>query len=177
MTLQSSPFVLPSVADVSVSRCDDLSDDDIAKLVVACFTGTDEDWRIHQGNLSVTDYPTAFHTIKQLRSKRFVHSPNQLQTALADSQPVTVVGSMVSPSHSCPQVGVLGHVGTIPRCRRRGIASLLVLSVLNALMKVGCKFSAVGTPEHNTPATRMYESLGFKDHERLIRLRRPVPTG
>lgn len=176
MKLPSSPFVLPSVGSVWTANCDSLSEDEIAKLVVACFTGTDEDQRIHRGHTSVTDYATSLQMNNRLRSKEFIHSPEQWQVAIADGQPIGVVGSLISPNHTSPQVGVLGPVGILPAYRRRGITSLLVLSVLNALLETGCRFAAVGTPEHNYPAIRMYEKLGFNDHERLIRLRRSLKS-
>lgn len=176
MKLPSRPFVLPLVADVSVTNCDGFSDAEIAGLVVACFTSTTEDQRIHRGHASVTDYPTALQAIKRLGSEKLVHSPDQWQVANADGRPIAVVGSLISPNHTGPQVGVLGPVGILPAYRRRGITSLLILSVLNALLETGCKFAVVGTPEHNYPAIRMYEKLGFNDHERLIRLRRSLKS-
>ncbi len=176
MKLPSRPFALPLVMDVSITNCDGLSDAEIARLVVACFTSTAEDQRIHRGHTSVTDYPTALQAIKRLGSKEFVHSSDQWQVAIADGQPIAVVGSLISPSHTSPQVGVLGPVGILPAYRRKGITSLLVLSVLNALLEVGCEFAAVGTPEHNYPALKMYEHLGFRDRERLIHLRKSLES-
>ncbi len=176
MKMPPRPFVLPPVEGVTITHADDFSDEEVAELVVACFTSTEADRKIHQEDSSVTDYPTALQVIKQLRSGKFMHSHDQWQVAVADGNPVGIVGSMISPNHSGSQVGILGPVGMLPEYRRREITSLLVLSVLNALLKTGCEFTAVGTPEHNYPAIRMYEKLGFNDHERLIRLRRSLKS-
>jgi GNAT superfamily N-acetyltransferase len=80
------------------------------------------------------------------------------------------------------KVGFVGHLGTVPVWRRKGIARALLRHALAELRARGRTSVELGVDaDHPTGAREMYRREGFQDRERLIawgkRLRPEAPEG
>jgi mycothiol synthase len=72
-------------------------------------------------------------------------------------------------------LGWLEHVSVRKRWRGRGIAKALIASSLHAHRDRGVEFAALGVDGENpTGALALYESLGFRPHEKWINHRKPL---
>lgn len=60
------------------------------------------------------------------------------------------------------KIGDLGEVGTRPAYRRLGLMRAVLLECLRRMQACGMNRACVSTGVSNTPAIRLYESLGFK---------------
>ena len=69
----------------------------------------------------------------------------------------TIQGLRVS-----PRLGAIQTVGVTPWHRARGIGSALVQAALFGFQSVGIERASLEVTAHNTPAIRLYESLGFR---------------
>jgi len=148
------------------------TDEELADLIVRCFTSTEEDRRIHMKDQGVTDPEVTLIVVRRTREGGYGESPPECtHLALVDGRLAGIVGSFIRSDRYHPRVGVLGPVGVLPQYRRMGIASFLVTSALKNLKEMGCLFSAVGTPENNYGAIQLYQRCGFQDRNRLVTLR------
>jgi ribosomal protein S18 acetylase RimI-like enzyme len=59
-------------------------------------------------------------------------------------------------------IGDIGPVGARPAYRRQGYTRLALLECLRRMCALGMDRACISTGVHNTPARRLYESLGFK---------------
>lgn len=57
--------------------------------------------------------------------------------------------------------GEINHIAVRPEWRRRGIASAMMVAVLQGLVDRGLRWATLNVDVHNTPAIRSYERLGF----------------
>lgn len=60
-----------------------------------------------------------------------------------------------------------------PAWQGRGIGTRLVASVVEALEKAGVDIMQVSTYEHDVPARRVYEKVGFTEIARTVHYTRP----
>jgi len=60
------------------------------------------------------------------------------------------------------QVGYIGTVGVLPEYRGRGIARALVQQTLAYLAGLGLHSATLFVEDHNTPARRLYDKLGWR---------------
>jgi mycothiol synthase len=60
------------------------------------------------------------------------------------------------------RIGDLGPVGALPAYRRRGLTRAVLLECLRRMQARGMDRVCVSTGVSNTPALRLYESVGFK---------------
>lgn len=59
------------------------------------------------------------------------------------------------------QVGLFEPVGTHPDFQRQGLAKVLMLHAMHTMKALGMTTAMVGYDATNTPASRLYEGLGF----------------
>jgi ribosomal protein S18 acetylase RimI-like enzyme len=71
-------------------------------------------------------------------------------------------------------VGELEPVGTHPDYRRRGLAAAVCTSALRRLRDAGAEQAIVyaGGRDQDAPARALYESIGFRQHARVVELRK-----
>jgi len=60
------------------------------------------------------------------------------------------------------RIGDLGPVGALPAYRRRGLTRAVLLACLRRMQAQGMDRVCVSTGVSNTPARRLYESIGFR---------------
>ncbi len=60
------------------------------------------------------------------------------------------------------RIGDFGDVGALPAYRRQGLTRAVLLEGLRRMQAAGMERACVSTGETNTPARRLYESVGFK---------------
>lgn len=89
--------------------------------------------------------------------------------AFAGAQPVglTLLGRRGSR-------GWIHSVGTLPAWRRCGIARAMVAHVIASACEAGVEDLSLEVLTQNTPALRLYESLGFRPSRKLLTWRRPA---
>lgn len=168
LRLPHESFEIPTFDDISLSDSTAYSNEDIARLTVNCFTGTEEDRHIHGPHKSVTDFDRALQVNRNLfKSEECFSPPDFWRFAVHDGHPIGFVGGLIPRRDANPLTGNLTLVGMLPSYRRRGITSMLIHSVMNSLIEINCKYVTVGTPTNNYPAITMYKKLGFIDHSRL----------
>jgi GNAT superfamily N-acetyltransferase len=114
------------------------------------------------GNVGAADYA------------RFLRLPGYLPeldlVAVApDGALAAYVNAWIDPLN---RVGDLGPVGAHPDYRRRGYTRLVLLEALRRLHALGMLRVTVSTGEGNTPARRLYESLGFEVENRYVQFAR-----
>jgi ribosomal protein S18 acetylase RimI-like enzyme len=61
-------------------------------------------------------------------------------------------------------VGAIGNVFTAPKARRRGLGSITTAAVAQQLFADGIQHVVLNVKRKNTPAIRVYEKLGFREH-------------
>jgi mycothiol synthase len=66
------------------------------------------------------------------------------------------------------RIGDFGPVGTLPAYRQLGLARAVLLEALNRMKARGLDRVCVSTGESNTPALRLYESVGFVIQNKYI---------
>ena len=71
-----------------------------------------------------------------------------------------ILSSVSSPFEQVVDEGSIVEVAVHPDCRRRGIARSLITSAINSADGLHSVFLEVR--ESNTPAIKLYESLGFE---------------
>lgn len=76
-----------------------------------------------------------------------------------------IVGVTIVQRHGTTKGWVVSTVGVLPGYRRRGIARAVVEKALAFLKKRGAEKTWLGVINGNTPAQRLYESLGFKVYD------------
>ena len=79
-----------------------------------------------------------------------------------------VVGYMTYTLDRERRIGEVCNNAVSPRYQRRGIATSLLRRVLETFRQEGMKFAYVKTLEHDMPARRLYEKIGFKELCRSI---------
>ena len=67
-------------------------------------------------------------------------------------------------------VGSVGNNAVRPDQQGQGIGTALISAVIRRLRENGCPLLKVGTMEHDLPARRVYEKLGFREKGRITRL-------
>jgi ribosomal protein S18 acetylase RimI-like enzyme len=72
------------------------------------------------------------------------------------------------------RVGELEPVGTRPGHRRRGLGAAVCDYVIERLRRVGARWAIVYADgrEESAPARKLYESVGFRRHARVVELRK-----
>jgi ribosomal protein S18 acetylase RimI-like enzyme len=60
------------------------------------------------------------------------------------------------------RIGDFGPVGALPAYRRQGLTRAVLLAGLRRMQTLGMERGCVSTGVSNTPAIRLYESIGFK---------------
>jgi mycothiol synthase len=78
-----------------------------------------------------------------------------------------------SPSHDHDPIGEVYVVGIDPDQRGGGLGRALTLSGLRYLRSAGLAWAMLYVDETNTPAIRLYESLGFTHHSTDVMFRHP----
>ena len=72
-----------------------------------------------------------------------------------------IVGVTIFQRHGTTNTWVVGTVGVIPKYRRRGLARKTLERALELMKERGAEKTWLGVINGNTPAQRLYESLGF----------------
>jgi len=72
-----------------------------------------------------------------------------------------MVGVTIVQRHGTTNAWVVGTVGVLPEYRRRGIARVAIEKSLELMREHGAEKTWLGVINGNTPAQRLYESLGF----------------
>jgi ribosomal protein S18 acetylase RimI-like enzyme len=72
------------------------------------------------------------------------------------------------------KIGDFGPVGARPAYRRQGLARAALLECLRRMQAYGMKRVSVSTGVTNTPARRLYESVGFKVVNQYLEYIKPV---
>ncbi|MBN1139612.1 MAG: GNAT family N-acetyltransferase [Anaerolineae bacterium] len=66
------------------------------------------------------------------------------------------------------RIGDFGPVGALPAYRRQGLTRAVLLECMRRMQALGMDRVSVSTGESNTPALRLYESVGFKRVNRYL---------
>jgi len=108
---------------------------------------------------------------RQSTGRRSTHHPSEkewqtppfasLQTVASRSDPPgpAYVNGWIDPVN---RIGDLGPVGARPAYRRQGLTRAVLLECLRRMKARGMDRVCVSTGVSNTPALRLYESVGFK---------------
>jgi ribosomal protein S18 acetylase RimI-like enzyme len=72
------------------------------------------------------------------------------------------------------RIGDFGPVGALPAYRRQGLTRAVLLECMRRMQALGMDRVSVSTGESNTPALRLYESVGFKRVNRYLTYVRPA---
>ncbi len=76
------------------------------------------------------------------------------------------------------RIGDFGPVGALPACRRQGLTRAVLLEGLRRMQAAGMERVCVSTGVSNTPAQRLYESVGFRIVNRYLEyVRTEAPDG
>ena len=76
-----------------------------------------------------------------------------------------IVGVTIIQRHGTTNAWVVGTVGVLPGYRRRGIARAVLEKSLALMKEHGAEKTWLGVINGNTPAQRLYESLGFEVYD------------
>jgi len=79
-----------------------------------------------------------------------------------------VVGVTLIQRHGTTKAWVVGTVGVLPEYRRRGLARATLERALEMMKKRGAEKTWLGVINGNTPAQRLYESLGFEVYDATV---------
>jgi ribosomal protein S18 acetylase RimI-like enzyme len=90
---------------------------------------------------------------------------------LLDGRPVSLIGTTREP-HTPPGQCYIEYLWVAPECRRTGLASSMLTSVLDRLRAAGVRTAFLWVLDGNDPATRLYKQLGFVSTNR----RQPLPA-
>ena len=66
------------------------------------------------------------------------------------------------------RIGDFGPVGALPAYRRQGLTRAVLLEGLRRMQAAGMDRMCISTGETNTPARRLYESVGFRIVNRYL---------
>ena len=66
------------------------------------------------------------------------------------------------------RIGKVGENAVDPACRGRGVGTALQREVQKTFREAGMRFAQVMTLEHDIPAQRVYEKVGFREFTRTI---------
>ena len=72
-------------------------------------------------------------------------------------------------------MGQFSPVGTHPDYRRRGLARAVMVTAMHRMREEGMRTVTVSHDAENTPATRLYRSLGLEKRHETLGYRRPRP--
>jgi len=110
------------------------------------------------GNVSGDDYRVFMHMPG--------YHPELDVVALApDGLVAAYVNGWIDPVN---RVGDFGPVGALPAYRRRGLTRAVLVECLRRMRALGMDRVCVSTTLSNTPAWRLYESIGFKVVNRYL---------
>jgi ribosomal protein S18 acetylase RimI-like enzyme len=76
-----------------------------------------------------------------------------------------MIGVTIVQRHGTTNAWVVGTVGVLPEYRRRGIARAAIEKSLELMREHGAEKTWLGMINGNTPAQRLYESLGFEVYD------------
>jgi len=76
-----------------------------------------------------------------------------------------IVGLTIIQRHGTTKTWVVGTVGVLPGYRRRGLARATLEKSLELMRRRGAEKTWLGVINGNTPAQRLYESLGFEVYD------------
>jgi len=76
-----------------------------------------------------------------------------------------IVGVTIVQRHGTTNAWVVTMVGVLPGYRRRGVARAAIEKSLELMRQHGAKKTWLGVINGNTPAQRLYESLGFEAYD------------
>jgi GNAT superfamily N-acetyltransferase len=76
-----------------------------------------------------------------------------------------MIGVTIVQRHGTTNAWVVGTVGVLPEYRRRGIARAAIEKSLELMKEHGAEKTWLGVINGNTPAQRLYESLGFEVYD------------
>ena len=118
-------------------------------------------YRVERDLLGLREFPPLQRTAEQLAAAR-ESTYFGIRAPAGDPASGDLVAALeLEPGTSAPL-----HVGTLvvhPRHFRRGLATRLLQ---HAIQQAGARPLSVSTAHANTPALRLYEGLGFREHER-----------
>jgi len=78
-----------------------------------------------------------------------------------------IVGVTIVQRHGTTSAWLVGTVGVLPGYRRRGIARAAIEKSLALMRQRGAEKTWLGVINGNTPAQRLYESLGFEVYDAI----------
>ena len=87
-----------------------------------------------------------------------------------------IVGVTIIQRHGTTNAWVVGTVGVLPGYRRRGIARASLEKSLALMREHGAEKTWLGVINGNTPAQRLYESLGFEVYDGMTDYSLSDPT-
>jgi ribosomal protein S18 acetylase RimI-like enzyme len=116
------------------------------------------------GNVSAADYAALMELPGYQRELDVV-------TVTPDGTIAAYVNGWLDPVN---RIGDLGPVGARPAYRRQGLARAALLECLRRLQAAGMNRVCVSTGETNTPARRLYESVGFSVVNRYLDYVKPT---
>jgi ribosomal protein S18 acetylase RimI-like enzyme len=116
------------------------------------------------GNVSAADYAALMESPGYQRELDVV-------TVTPDGTIAAYVNGWLDPVN---RIGDLGPVGALPALRRQGLTRAALLECLRRLQAVGMNRVCVSTGETNTPARRLYESVGFSVMNRYLDYVKPT---
>jgi ribosomal protein S18 acetylase RimI-like enzyme len=110
------------------------------------------------GNISVDDYTSLMHLPGYQRDLDVV----------AVSQDGRIASYVNGWTDSANRIGDFGPVGAVPPYRRLGLTRAVLLEAMRRMRTNGMDRVCVSTTETNTPARRLYESIGFRIVNRYL---------
>jgi ribosomal-protein-alanine N-acetyltransferase len=91
--------------------------------------------------------------------------PDQVVVAEDDGRMVGYATFNWSPED---RIGEVGNNAVLPDFRGRGIGTALVAETVRIMKSLGAEILRVSTLEHDYPARRVYERLGFQELARSV---------
>ena len=96
-------------------------------------------------------------------------------SSLKESSPDSVIAAYVNGwIDPLNRIGALGPVGARPAYRRQGLARAALLECLRRMQARGVDRVCVSTGASNTPALRLYQSIGFMVAGRQLEYVKPA---
>jgi len=87
-----------------------------------------------------------------------------------------IIGVTIIQRHGTTNAWVVGTVGVLPGYRRRGMARSVLEKSLVLMKEHGAEKTWLGVINGNTPAQRLYESLGFEVYDAMTDYSLSDPT-